>query len=226
MSAFRNAAVSTLARAALCAASLGLVACGSRPRMCTGGECGAEADCIAGRCQAKKGVAAIQGAERLIVPPVAMALSGVAAGQAIGPELVLGRERGGVNKLHLRFEVVLPPGKTLVEAYLLLERTDAVPADPQPIRLHLERILEPWSPATIADGREPPLEDVRAAETLADPRKGRVVRVDARALVRPTGREEADFGLAVLVDGKTRTGVAFSTGLGEGPPPRLELYVR
>lgn len=231
--------------------------CTQRPRMCsTATECGSKAGCVAGRCLPDGGTPAIQAARRLVVPPVdaAFVRRGDGATDGALPRLfTLGREPDGDATLFLRFSVPLPKDASVVEAYVLLERDDAVDTDPAPIVLHAARIVEPWDGRTLSWAVQPRVEDVRAPSTTVIPSGRTTVRVDVRELVQRWQRHErADQGIAIVADNASRTGVAFAltvageasqgspvASLGAGAAtsealrqgiekmgPRLELYVK
>ncbi|MEI7892533.1 MAG: hypothetical protein WCI05_05555 [Myxococcales bacterium] len=173
------------------------------------------------------GIAEIQRAERLVLEPVARAW--LRRGKPTAGRLaVLGRDADSDSTLLFRFSATLPRDARVVEAYLLLERSDAVDMGPDPVELHALRIAEPW------DERNgwpfvPRLEDLRSPMTRATTSGPRVVRLDVTQIVRrwPT-LDARDQGLAVVADVATPTGIAFvmeplsETSLG----PRLELYLR
>jgi hypothetical protein len=223
---------------------LGL-SCVPQPRMCAAeNECGSHASCVAGRCVAQGATAAIDNGRRLLFAPVDAAFvprNGCCGeGGAGGADLAtLGRTRDGGALALLRFDVRLPPEAVLLEAYVLLERAPDVEADPVFIDLHAARILDPWDSASVSWARAPRLEEVGAPITRVSAPAGPLVRLEVRDLVqrwRRRGRD--DFGVAVVADGTSATGVAFAWRAREtvsDPPaaaraeltgPRLELYVR
>jgi len=215
-------------------------------------ECGARAACVAGRCQGLASTPAVDTARRVLVEPVAMAYvtRGDDAARAgdLPPTFTLGRRADGDARVLLRFAVPLARETTVVEAYLLLERTEAVESDPEPVVLHAARIVDRWDPRGVSWAFQPRVEETRAPSTTVV-RDGRhLVRLDVRALVNEWPKHDPkDQGLAVLADTTSPTGVAFSfspateepdpTAIGAekaeiepppplGVPPRLELYLK
>jgi hypothetical protein len=198
-------------------------ACVARPRMCSGPtECGTEAACVAGRCQRNDAVAALQSARRVLVQPSAVAYirrGEGATGGALPALLTLGRAAEGEARLLLRFSIPATPN--IIEAYVLLERSDAVDIDPSPIALHAARIVDPWDARSVSWARGPAIEETRSPFTTVAPTAGSLVRVDVRDLVqRWRARDVHDQGIAIVAEGSTPVGVAFA------PAPRLELYVK
>ncbi len=219
--------------AATFALAVSVGGCAARPHMCGGpGECEADAACVAGRCQRTNAVAAVQAARRLVIAPVAAAyvrphepasLLGAEEG-ALPPTFTLGREADGDARLYLRFALPLPDKTEVVEAYLLLERSDAEELDvASPITLRLGRVRGAWDPRSIDYARQPSIATERLADAEVSPRP--FVRIDVREVVRRWRRHDPeDQGLVVFADGRSATGVTFalapSSDLGTTEPTR------
>jgi hypothetical protein len=212
-------------------------ACVPQPRMCAAeSECGGRASCVAGRCVAQGATAAIDNGRRLLFAPVDAAYiprNGCCGEDGAGGTdlATLGRTRDGGDLALLRFDVRLPPEAVLLEAYVLLERATDVDADPVFIDLHAARVVDAWDSASVTWARAPRLEEVSAPITRVSAASGPFVRLEVRDLVqRWRRRGRADFGVAVVADGTSATGVAFAWRAREGDKaqtgPRLELYVR
>jgi hypothetical protein len=248
MATSRESLAPALALALPLALLLG-VSCVPQPRMCAAeSECGGRASCVAGRCVAQGATAAIDNGRRLLFAPVDAAY--VPRNPCCGDDgagaldlATLGRTRDGGALALLRFDVRLPPEAALLEAYVLLERATDVDADPVLIDLHAARVVDPWDSASVTWARAPRLEEVGAPITRVSAGSGPLVRLEVRDLVqRWRRRGHDDFGVAVVADGTSATGVAFawrardaaSAPVGtetkaETRPeagPRLELYVR
>lgn len=196
-----------------------LFACAPRARMCVAqADCGAQLSCVAGRCQADSRVAAVQspGVRRLVVAPVDAAFVRRGDGGAPGV-FALGRASDAGATLLLRFEVTLPPTAQIIEAYLLLDRSNAADADPSPIQLHAARIVEKWDGPSVTWARQPRIEEVRSPTTVTSGMRS-LVRVDVREIVK-RWREHSpdDQGVAVMADGTSATGIPFVFA-----PPRPE----
>jgi len=85
---------------------------------------------------------AIQVSRRLLLDPVAVAYLQPGAdrvpGAPLPPVFTLGRSDMGDAKVLLRFEVSLPLGAKVVEAYVLFLRAERIDCDPSPIALHAD----------------------------------------------------------------------------------------
>lgn len=198
--------------------------CAPRPRMCAAtSECAAQSSCVAGRCQPERANVkpAIDTARRLVVHPadVAFVRRGDPPADELPPQFVLGRDPA---ILLLRFSVDLTPAANVVEAYLVLRRSDAVDDDPAPISLHATRIVERWSGRAASWALQPRTAEVRAPVTVAHPAGPALVRLDVRDLVRRWARHEpTDQGVAVTADSDGRTGMTFAfraSGVGRASP--------
>lgn len=225
--------------------SLGVAGCAPRARMCTASsECTAQSACVAGRCQPDKPNVkpAIDAARRVVVHPVDLAYlrrgddDARPSGGALPPLFALGTDAA---MLMMRFSVALPTTANVVEAYVVLRRSDAVDDDPAPISLHATRIVEPWEGRSISWARQPRAVDSRTPTTLVEPGGPSLVRLDVRELVRQWPKHDPrDQGIAVVADNETRTGTTFAfRSVGSGGAergsssaadlePYLELYVR
>ena len=209
--------------------------CAPRARMCTASsECTAQSACVAGRCQADKPSVkpAIDAARRVVVHPVDLAYlrrGDGPSGGALPPLFALGRDSA---VLMLRFSVALPATANVVEAYVVLRRSDAVDDDPAPISLHATRIVDGWEGRSISWALQPRAVDTRTPATVVEPGGPSLVRLDVRELVRQWPKHDSrDQGIAIVADNETRTGTTFafrSVGAAASTDlePYLELYVR
>jgi hypothetical protein len=175
-------------------------------------ECAAQASCVAGRCQPERPNVkpAIDTGKRLVVHPVDVAFvrRGDPASAELPPQFTLGREPAA---LLLRFSVALPAGANVVEAYLVLRRSESVDDDPTPISLHVTRIVDPWSGRSTSWAMQPRTEEARAPTTTVDPAGPALVRLDVLDLVRKWRRHSpSDQGLEVIADNDSRTGMTFA----------------
>src|SRR6201989_1419172 len=97
-------------------------------------DCGGAFACVAGRCQADdhalqtagRGVEIQRdGVRRLVLSPIESAYVRRGDGAAsVAPVFTLGRASDGDALLFLRFELPLPPGANVLEAYVLLDRSE------------------------------------------------------------------------------------------------------
>jgi hypothetical protein len=199
--------------------------CAPRPALCSRA-CDAPFACASGECVRPDTVPAIEArtrlgdyqARRIVVTPadVARLAPGDDHGE-VPPTAVLGRARDARAMLLLRFAVDLPPGTSIVEAHIVLDRTPAADDDPTPLVLHAARIHDRWDARSISWGRAPRLDDARLPATTIDAPR-REVRIDVRPLVRGW-REHSpeDQGIALVADNATPTGTAFALADGTVP---------
>jgi hypothetical protein len=173
---------------------------------------------------------AIDAARRVVVRPVDLAYlrrGDSANGGALPPLFSLGKDSA---LLMLRFGVALPSTANIVEAYVVLRRSDAVDDDPAPISLHATRIVEAWDGASISWARQPRLLEARAPATVVEPSGPPLVRLDVRDLVRQWPRhDERDHGIAVVAENETRTGTTFAfraVGAERGPTSDITVIQR
>lgn len=133
----------------------------------------------------------------------------------------------------MRFSVALAANANVVEAYVVLRRTDAVDDDPAPISLHATRIVEAWEGRSISWALQPRVVDTRSPSTVVEPGGPALVRLDVRELVRQWSKHDPhDQGIAIVADNESRSGSTFAfraVGPDRGSPdlePYLELYLR
>jgi hypothetical protein len=163
--------------------------------------------------------------------------------------LLLGRS-GDAAVLLLRFAVPIPEDDSVVEAYVLLDRSEVVESDPQPISLHAARIIDAWDGRSISFERQPRWEETGSPGAIVTGTERPLIRVDVRDLVKHwKTHDPRDQGIAIVADDTSRTGMAFAATAvisDEGSnsmlgtqghtdqsqstwavaPPRLELYLR
>jgi hypothetical protein len=190
------------------------VGCAPRPRMCTASsECATQSACVAGRCQPDRPNVkpAIDAARRLVVRPTDLAYlkrGDGPSGGALPPLFALGRDSA---VLLMRFSVALPSTANVVEAYVVLRRSDAVDDDPAPISLHATRIVDAWEGRSISWALQPRVVEARTPATVVEPGGPALVRLDVRDLVRQWPKHDAkDQGIAVVAENETRTGTTFA----------------
>ncbi len=231
------------------AAAVSLVcACVPSPRMCVSeAECGTQAACVAGRCVAKGATPAIDSARRLLFSPLDVGWAhrgGSDEAEGTPATATLGRGDGAV--LFLRFALPLPRETTVLEAYLLLDRVPDAASDPAPLALHTARVVSAWDSRSLTWGSQPSIEEVGAPVTRIVGAASATVRLEVRELLqRWRKRERDDFGIAVVAEGRSASGVTFALAPCDVPAdrrdpvlataagprsqldgPRLEAYVR
>jgi hypothetical protein len=141
-------------------------------------DCGSAA-CVAGRCQPDAGTPAVQTARRLVYEPVEVAYLPPEGGDAVTSSYaILGKDRA---RLLLRFAVQLPAEQDVIEAYVLLSRSDTYDADSTPISLHATRIVDVWNSRSTSWALQPRTEDVRAPKTNVTCPRARSEMEEARS---------------------------------------------
>ncbi len=213
------------------ASALSAASCVPSPRMCASEpDCGPGASCVAGRCLKYGAVAALTTAHRWLYAPVDAAYvargrggTGGSSTEAMALPAVATFGRGDGAIAFFRFSITLPPEANVLEAYLLLPRAPGVESDPDPIALHAVRVTDAWEGSSVTWVHPPRVVDLGAPVTRVAPATGLPVRLDVRAIVeRWRRRPEGEFGIAVVTEGQSATGVAFALE----PGPELELYVK
>jgi hypothetical protein len=174
-------------------------------------DCGTQASCVAGRCVARGATAAIDTARRLVFAPEDLAYL-TPGGDRRDPSIgVLGSLREPRSLILLRFAVPLPPEANVLEAYLVLERATEIDADPGQLMLHTARIVDPWDSRSVSWPRQPRLHEAGAPVTPVTSTSGPLVRLDVRTIVQRWRRRSGDdFGVAILAEGATPTGIALA----------------
>jgi hypothetical protein len=221
--------------------------CAPRPQLCSGpAECAKDFACVTGQCLRDGAIPAISESRRIVLAPEDAAVlepGEPPSGGALPMMFTLGRASERGSTLLLSFDLRLWKIKSILRASVLLDRSDAVIADPAPISLHADAILAPWDARRVRSSTAPPLEDVRSPRTVVWSSGRTVVRVDVTALaVRWLARDSPFHGVAIVAENTSPTGVAFAIGALSVPeldsrglaapsrdvprPPRLELYVQ
>jgi hypothetical protein len=174
-------------------------------------DCAGRSSCVAGRCVAQGATAAIDNGRRLLFEPVDAAYVKRRGDGGDADVATFGRAADGGALALLRFATNLPPEVNVLEAYLLLERATNLDADPVAIALHAERIVEPWDGGSVSWAAAPRVVDAGAPVTRVTPATGPLVRLEVRDLVqRWRRRDHGDFGIAIVAEGVSATGVSFA----------------
>jgi len=206
----RRLAIGTFAATSIVAVSLGSASCVRPPQMCTADADCRTLSCVAGRCIGRGATPSIANAHRILYPAVDIAY--LRRGDTADEDVAIATLGSNDSALLLlRFAVQLPPETAVLEAYLLLERATEVDDDPTPLALHAARIVEPWDSGSVSWGRQPRFEDSGAPVTRVHAGSGPLVRMDVRTIVqRWRRRAAAEFGLAVVADGRSETGISIA----------------
>jgi hypothetical protein len=211
--------------------SMALASCAPRPVTCLRA-CDAPFACAANECVRPNAIPAIEARDRLGDPQVRRLVFAATDAARLGPGdaqgsipriAILARDRDARAVLLLKFALDLPPGTTIVEAHVVLDRAPAVSSDPTPVTLHAVRIADLWDARSITWGRAPRLDDVHLPSTTIDDARHEV-RLDVRPLVRAWRlHAPEDQGIAVVADRTSATGTAFALADGDGSSDHASL---
>ena len=214
----------------------GATGCVPRARMChEASDCVSQTVCVAGRCHSVKANvrAAIEASQRLVFRPVDIGYVSPEEGTPEGSLPSVAPFGSGGEKLFLRFDVALPAGLTIVEAYVVLHQASSSRDDSGQVALHAARIVGSWSGHTVSWRRQPRLFETKAPSTTRSGRDGPLVRIDVTELVeRWTRRDALEQGIAVLAESSSKRGITVALDERDGDPegrdtaPFLEVYAR
>jgi hypothetical protein len=207
---------------------VGAAATACAPGPCTPGACGDEGTCVLGRCMPHARVPIGEDARRLVVfardvAAVAEHLPG--GGHAALP---LGGHGAGDAALYLTFDLGdrLGADDAIQAAYVVAEPVAGASTASAWIEVEARDVPGRFDGAAV-DWRRRPATDRPAAVGRTRGAAGSPLRVDVTDLVRRWARRGAREGrVALVARASADLGATVSTGLGAGPAPRLEVYLR
>jgi hypothetical protein len=208
-------AVSRIVLVTLALASAG---CSRAGRPCAAPDCGDGYECLANRCVAAGADPVAPGTERVVLLPVSFAVADGRA-NASAPTITLGNDR---SMLLLGFDPAWKTEGRVRAAFLLLEPSPGTEPDDD-VRLAVWTLESPFTQEGIARGGRPNLTSPHAEGVARSAPRG-PVRIDVTDVVRALASQNDD-GIAVIADGTRGRGITLLTGAGNGPGPRLDLYV-
>jgi hypothetical protein len=194
-----------------------IVACSHRPSACQApSDCGEGHECLAFRCEPRGKDPVPPEGERLVVTPIRL---GASAARATSHDVALGPPEH--VELYAAFDFPKLPCSNLDSAFLLLDASDPAQSPPQPVQVLVRRVRQPWTARDLEQG-ELPEDGLPEARGFVRPPV--VGRIDVTALVcNALDNGVRDHGLVVKsLDDSVPLRIA--TGLGERPPPRIEMY--
>ncbi len=205
-----------------CAAS---VSCAAAARPCRPPEaCPRGHECLADRCLPLGAEPVDASSRRVVLTPVAIAVVHAAAGtqRALPPSVTFGGPVVRSEQLLLKFPVAF--GQVDIDtAFLLLEAVPEAEPSPADVALEVTLAASEWASGTI--DAAPSSRGPRAAG-VGRTRPPAPLRVDVTAHVRELARHpESQHGLLIRATRPSPRGAVYSTGV-DGPPPRLDVYVR
>jgi hypothetical protein len=201
------------------------LACAGTPVPCRSpGACPAGSECLAQRCAPLGSEPVALGSERLVLEPADMAVLPAHSKRQGGlpPSVTFGGGAGDGDELLVRFGGHFR-ARDVVAAFLVLEPAEGAEPSAEDVRLEVALAAHRWSSRgdTRSTGRRGPV-----GLGLARTRPAAPLRIDVTAQLRELGGEGGDeFGFVVRAAGASPRGAVYSTG-GDGPPPRLDLYLR
>jgi hypothetical protein len=205
------------------AIALGLaVACAPRAVPCLGVDgCPVNTECLAARCVNFSAAPVASASRRISATPSRMAIATDDRSWNLGPSAVLGSDSSDTT-LYLHFAPIWQTGR-LDSAFLILEPArGALPGDDVPLQVF--RVQGPWTAPAESRGRALRLVSP-TARGIGRAFPDLPVRIDVTAIVRYLARNpDGNYGLAVRATRGAPPGLAISTGLDGGSPPRLDVY--
>lgn len=202
-----------------------VIACGSRDPglLCEGAsDCDLGKGCLVGRCRPATSAVVPPESRRVVLPATDIAVLTSKASEPVHVDAIaLGRAALGDVVLLLRFDAALGPSVTVESAFVALDPVERAPAPASPIDVSIAAIDVPWDSDSVSWMRQP---TTGVAETVAGnlPRGRTPLRIDVTDLIRRDGLAN---GVAIFAKGSDPIGALYSTGLGAGVAPRLELYL-
>ncbi|MFO0618351.1 MAG: hypothetical protein U0414_37505 [Polyangiaceae bacterium] len=210
---------------ALFALASAAIACGSRDPalLCEGAtDCDVGQGCLVGRCRPATSAVVPPASRRVVLDATDVAVLSSRASEPVHLDVIaLGRASLGEVVLLLRFDAELGPRVSVDSAFVVLDPVDRAPAPASPIDVSIAAIEVPWDSSSVSWTRKP---TTGVAETVARnlPRGRAPLRIDVTDLMRRSGLAN---GVAIYAQGNDPIGALYSTGLGAGAAPRLELYL-
>jgi hypothetical protein len=201
-----------------------LAGCGTTPQPCLGATgCPASTECLAARCVDEGSAPVDPSTERVLLNPSGIAVAASSAPDAIGASVTFGNASSAPVALYLRFEQTWRAGP-VDSAFLILEPS-AGTVGGLDLEVEVGRADRSWTGPGFSwserPGISPPFSRAVARSSPRMP-----VRIDVTELLRFFADHPAqDFGLVLRARSAGGAGVTLSTGVGGGPPPRLDVYL-
>lgn len=206
-------------------AALALASC-STPAPCAPGACGEGARCVLGACQPASRVPVGDRSRRLVVAPrdVAAAAENLQGGSFA--TLTMGSRGAGDAVVLLSFDHGLGREDDVEAAWVVVEPAEGSATASDWIEVEARDVPGRFDGARVDWARRPatgrPVSSTRTRGAQGTP-----LRVDVTELVRAWihgGRR--DGRIALVARARADVGATFTTGLGAGAAPRLEVYLR
>jgi len=207
------------------AAALMAAGCGGPPP-CGPAACDDGSTCVMGMCQPRHRVPVGDDARRVVVFPgdVAAVAENLAGGAHA--TLPLGGRSAGDAAVYLAFVHGLDRDDDVEAAWVVVEPAAGAVTASAWIEVEARDIPRAFASASVDWARRP---QTARPSSRARTRgaAGSTLRVDVTDLVRGwIANNRRDGRVALVADADADVGATFSTGLGAGPAPRLEIYLR
>jgi hypothetical protein len=207
-----------------------LAACAPGPQPCnTPGTCARGYECLANRCVAAGGAPVPAGSRRIVTEAARMAVVSSRAHPRAGElptAVVFGSRAEGSVGLYLDFEPAWPKGRRIESAFVLLDPMPGTPVGSRDVRVDAWRVKGAWDEQSLTWLRQPPLGRPHS-QGIARSAPPSVLRIDVTALARAVHDGTRSYhGIALRSRDIGSVGASFSTGIGGGQAPRLEIYYR
>jgi hypothetical protein len=183
---------------------------------------------LASACSTRGGYDPIpETSERLVVTPKALAvLAQPGAFSALPAQITFGATNGR-SALYLQFPPEWRAHGSPRKAYLTLEPLAGEAVQGELVRVEAWRVRAAWFPADLRSWSDKPELAPPYASATTSSSPARPLRIDVTELLRfAANNPELDQGIALIASGGSGHGASFTTGIGGGAAPRLEVYSR
>ena len=215
-----------LAAAFVGSAAIAASACGGTASCAVAGDCVEGTPCVLGSCQAEARVPVGGRTRRVVSSPKDVAAIAETLEGSEHATLTLGGRGVGDAEILLAFDHQLALDADIEAAWILLDPVPAAPAATELVEIEARDVPASFRGDELDWRRRPPL-GRPVSTTRTRGAEGAALRLDVTDLVRTwlhAGRREGR--VALLARGSADLGATFTTGLGAGIGPRLEVYVR
>jgi hypothetical protein len=205
------------------------VACHRTPTPCVAHDaCGAGLECLANHCVPQGSDPVSPESVRYVLDPSASGVVSTqrpSAGSGLPPIACFGSRVAGAVAWYLDFTPNWPATARVDRAFLVLSPPAAAPLPSPDVQLQTWRVADPWSVADLTWTDQPSREPPRAIG-IASSTPPRPARIDVTHIVQYWQHHPRQrHGVSVEAGSGAGHGVGFTTGVGGGNAPQLEVYV-
>lgn len=212
--------------AAMALSAVSASACGGSSTCAIAGDCAEGTTCVLGSCQAEARVPVGDQTRRVVSFPKDVAAIAETLEGSGHTTLTLGGRGVGDAEILLAFDHRLALDAEIEAAWILLDPAPAATAATDFVEIEARDVPGAFRGDEL-DWRRRPTLGRPVSTTRTRGAEGAPLRLDVTDLVRAwlhEGRREGR--VALLARGSADLGATFTTGLGVGIGPRLEVYVR